>query len=65
MGEGICLRSLLGERGGCGTRRGESCWVRGAQGPCKVCSLHGVLSDGMLLAGVEPGYCVCGLAVGG
>lgn len=54
----------MGGRGGWGTCCGESCWVRGVQGPCEVCSLHRVVSDGMLLAGVEPGAVSVGLTVG-
>lgn len=36
-----------------------SCWIRGVQGLCKVCSLHGLVSDGVLLPGVEPHTCGC------
>ena len=64
MGEGICPGLSLGGRGGWGMSLGGSCWVRGPQGPCKVCSPHGVVSDGVLLAGVEPGAVFVGLAAG-
>lgn len=56
MGEGICPGLPLGGRGGWGTSHGGTGWVRGAEGPCIVCSLHGVVSDGELLAG----HCLSG-----
>lgn len=65
MQEGICPGLSLHGRGGWHTSHGGSCWVRGVQKPCKVCSLHGVVSDGVLLAGMEPSTMSVGLAVGG
>lgn len=63
MGEGICPEFSLGGRRGCGTSYRGSCWVRALAGTGKVCYLHGVVSDGLLLAGVEPGAASVGLAV--
>jgi len=65
MGEGICPGLPLGGRGGRGMSCGGSCWVRGAQGPVKVSSPGGVVSDGVLLAGVEPSTASVTLAVEG
>lgn len=65
IGEGFCPGLSLGGTRGWGMSCGGSCWIRGVQGLCKVCSLHGVVSDVVLWAGVEPSAVSVGLAVGG